>query len=400
MKERILKILKVFLMASVVVLVVLLVFGLVLLMRWPWWVALFLLLLVAGLVIGGVTLWKVWAKRREQRFVQEVLDQDESRMKAMSAKERDDQRELQERWKEAVGTLRKSHLKKQGNPLYVLPWYLVVGESGSGKTTSLSSAKLASPFADSARTSGISGTRNCDWWFLENAIVVDTAGRYTIPVNGEPDKEEWQKLLSLLVKYRRREPLNGLIVTVAADKLVGAGRDALEEEGRTIRRRIDEMMRVLGVKFPVYVLVTKCDLIQGMNSFCGQLPEGSLKQPMGMINQKLSTDIAAFVESAMNTVSKRLRNMRLLLLYQLESKQTDPALLLYPEEFEGMKPGLETFMTTLFSHNPYQETPILRGPLLQQRPPGGEPLVDLLAQAGHGRREGGPARDGAGALPA
>jgi len=200
MKERILKILKVFLMASIVVLVVLLVFGLVLLMQWPWWVALFLLLLVAGLVIGGVTLLKVWAKRREQRFVQEVLDQDESRMKAMSAKERDDLRELQERWKEAVGTLRKSHLKKQGNPLYVLPWYLVVGESGSGKTTSLSSAKLASPFADSARTAGISGTRNCDWWFLENAIVVDTAGRYTIPVNGEPDKEEGQKLHSLLEK--------------------------------------------------------------------------------------------------------------------------------------------------------------------------------------------------------
>ena len=155
-----------------------------------------------------------------------------------------------------------------------MPWYLVVGESGSGKTTSLSSAKLASPFADTARTSGISGTRNCDWWFLENAIVVDTAGRYTIPVNGEPDKEEWQKLLSLLVKYRRREPLNGLIVTVAADKLVGAGREALEEEGRTIRRRIDEMMRVLGVKSPSYVLVTKCDLIPGHEQLLRAAPGG------------------------------------------------------------------------------------------------------------------------------
>ena len=121
MKERILKILKVFLMASVAVLVVLLVFGLVLLMGWPWWVALFLLLLVAGLVIGGVILWKLWAKRREQRFVQEVLDQDESRMKAMSAKERDDQQELQERWKEAVGTLRKSHLKNRATPSTFCP---------------------------------------------------------------------------------------------------------------------------------------------------------------------------------------------------------------------------------------------------------------------------------------
>ena len=219
MKERILKILKVALTVCAAALAILLVFGFVLLMRWPLWVGLFLTLLLAGFAVGGIVLWKVWQRRREQRFVQEVLDQDESRLKAMSAKERDDLQEMQERWKEAVGTLRKSHLKKQGNPLYVLPWYLVAGESGSGKTTSLSSARLASPFAESGRTANVSGTRNCDWWFLENAIVVDTAGRYTIPVNGEPDREEWQKFLSLLVKYRRREPLNGLIVTVAADKL-------------------------------------------------------------------------------------------------------------------------------------------------------------------------------------
>lgn len=382
MKERILRILKVVLAVSVTALAVLLVFGFALLMHWPLWVGLFLVLLLAGLAIGGVALWKLWKRRREQRFVQEVLDQDESRIKAMSASERDDQRELQERWKEAVATLRKSHLKKQGNPLYVLPWYLVAGESGSGKTTSLSSARLASPFAEAGRSAGVSGTRNCDWWFLENAIVVDTAGRYTIPVNGEPDREEWQKFLSLLVKYRRREPLNGLIVTVAADKLVGAGRDAIEEEARTIHRRIDEMMRVLGVKFPVYVLVTKCDLIQGMNSFCGQLPEGSLRQPMGMVNQALSTDIAAFTDSAMKTVSKRLRNMRLLLLYQLESKQADPALLLYPEEFEGMKPGLEGFMKTLFSHNPYQETPILRGLFFSSGRQEGSPFSTFTRKLG------------------
>ena len=32
-----------------------------------------------------------------------------------------------------------------------------------------------------------------------------------------------------------------------------------------------------------------------------------------------------------------------------------------PKNSKGMQPGLETFMKTLFSHNPYQETPILRG---------------------------------------
>lgn len=162
-----------------------------------------------------------------------------------------------------------------------------------GQNNLFKQRETGNPFVDLGKTGGISGTRNCEWWFLEQAIVIDTAGRYCIPVNGEPDSLEWQNFLELLLKYRRKEPLNGLIVTIAADKLLNTGQNAIEDEGRMIRRRIDELMRVLRVKFPVYLLVTKCDLIQGINSFCEQLPE-SLTQPMGMINQNLSADIHSF----------------------------------------------------------------------------------------------------------
>ena len=62
-----------------------------------------------------------------------------------AGKERDDLKELQDRWKEAIEALQASHLRKHGNPLYVLPWYMVIGESGSGKTTAISSARLSSP---------------------------------------------------------------------------------------------------------------------------------------------------------------------------------------------------------------------------------------------------------------
>ena len=83
---------------------------------------------------------------------------------------------------------------------------MVIGESGSGKTTAIESARLSSPFAEVSRTSGISGTRNCDWWFFEQAVLIDTAGRYAIPVDEGRDKEEWQNFLSLLAKFRNREP--------------------------------------------------------------------------------------------------------------------------------------------------------------------------------------------------
>lgn len=355
------KILKFILLSVAIILVALLIFGLLLIFNWPWWVGLFLILLLAGLALGVIFLRKVWTRRREQNFVNEMSEQDLATAKALSDKEKSELKDLHDRWKSAIDKLRNSDLKKKGNPLYILPWYMVIGESGSGKTTSLNSAHLSSPLRDVNRVQGVSGTKQCDWWFFEQSVVIDTAGRYAIPVNEGEDKDEWQKFLALLLKYRRKEPLNGLIVTIAADKLLSATQDQLEKDGLTIRQRVDELMRALGIKFPVYVLVTKCDLVLGVNRFCQLLPEQSLNQPMGFVNQDLSTDISGFVNRALDTIDERLRNLRLQLLHQPEAKGSDPALLLFPEEFENLKKGLAIFMGEAFRENPYQETPFLRG---------------------------------------
>lgn len=382
MKDNIIKFLKYFLIAAAAILAILIIFGFVLVMDWPWWVGFFLLLGISGGGIGSLFLKKILLRRKEQQFVSQVIAQDEARLKAMQGKEKTEHTEIQNKWKEAVEALKQSHLKKQGNPLYVLPWYMIIGESGSGKTTALNSAKLSSPFIEVTRTSGISGTKNCDWWFFEQAIILDTAGRYAIPVDEGHDKEEWQKFLNLLVKYRKKEPLNGLIVAVSADKLLANTPETLEEDGRNIGRRIDELMRVLGTRFPVYLLVTKCDLIQGMTKFCGSLPEKSLDQPMGYINQNLSKDVTSFLETAINTIVERLRNLRLLLLHKPESREVDPGLLLFPEEFNNLKKGLDTFIRITFKENPYQETPVLRGIFFSSGRQEGTPFSHFLNALG------------------
>src|SRR3989304_5569330 len=382
MKDNIMKYLKIFLIAVVVILSILMIFGFVLVIDWPWWVGFFLVLGIAGTGIGGLFLKKILPRRKEQMFVSQVIAQDEARLKAMQGKEKTEHTEIQNKGKEAVEALKRSHLKKQGNPLYVLPWYMILGESGSGKTTALNSAKLSSPFIEVTKTSGISGTKNCDWWFFEQAIILDTAGRYAIPVDEGQDKEEWQKFLNLLVKYRKKEPLNGLIIAVSADKLLAGSPESLEEDGKNIGRGIDELMRVLGTRFPVYLLVTKCDLIQGMTKFCGSLPEKSLDQPMGFINQNLTADGTSFLENAISTIGERLRNLRLLLLHKPESREIDPGLLLFPEEFNNLKKGLETFIRIAFKENPYQETPVLRGIYFSSGRQEGTPFSHFLNALG------------------
>ncbi|MFO7713039.1 type VI secretion protein IcmF/TssM N-terminal domain-containing protein [Desulfosarcina sp.] len=378
------KMLKVSLLLLLITLVLLLVFGLVLMIGWPLWVGIFLIIGLLGILCGAIFIKKLMARRSEQKFVQQVIAQDESRLNGLSSGEQAGSRELQGRWKEAIDALRRSHLKKFGNPLYVLPWYMIIGESGCGKTTAIKGADLSSPFAEVTRAGGISGTRNCDWWFFEQAILIDTAGRYAIPVDQGRDRDEWQKFLSLLAKFRKREPLNGLVVAVAADQLLESDAAKVESAGKSIRQRVDELMRVLGAKFPIYIMVTKCDLVQGAVKFCDHLDESVLQQAMGRLNHPLSADMNAFSGLAVRSVASRLKELRLLILNLsgARAKKPDPSLLMFPEEFEKIEPGLKAFMRGAFQENPYQETPILRGIFFSSGRQEGTPYSHFLNAMG------------------
>ncbi|HJV65164.1 MAG TPA: type VI secretion protein IcmF/TssM N-terminal domain-containing protein [Geomonas sp.] len=360
MKEELKKVLKFLALGTLVLLLALLLFGFVQAMDWPLWVGLFLALLVVGAMLAGLFFRKLWFRKREQSFVENVMEQEASRIKELPETDRNELQELQTQWKRGMDALCGSQLKKRGDPLYVLPWYLMIGASGSSKTTSLHSAASSSPFLAKGRAAGGVPTRNCEWWFLEQAVIIDTAGRYAVPVDEDSDKEEWRHFLQLLAKYRKREPLNGVVVTCAADRLLVEESETLASEGRTVRRCLDELMQVLGVKFPVYLLVTKCDLIHGMNEFTGRLPEKCLNQAMGVINEEPAKGVATFVSEALTVTSERLRSLRLQLLLE-QAGDFQPGRLLFPEEFAHLKAGLNAFMAAAFGSNHYQETPLLRG---------------------------------------
>ena len=87
---------------------------------------------------------------------------------------------LRERFEEAVATLKQQ--RRSGHSLYELPWYVIIGAPGSGKTTALVNSGLNFPLEQrvgKGALRGVGGTRNCDWWFTDEAVFLDTAGRYT-----------------------------------------------------------------------------------------------------------------------------------------------------------------------------------------------------------------------------
>src|SRR5258706_6195550 len=172
---------------------------------WDWIVAGFLVLL-AGVIF--VVFWIV-EKRKERKFEDEFTKQHQDDVARAPVAKRAESEALMARWKEQARLLRES---RRGRPvLSAVPWLMIIGESGSGKSTLLNKSGLDFPVGD-AKIAGTGGTKNCDWWFANEAIILDTAGRYAFEVENAPDRQEWEKFLSLLKKLRKRTPINGLIV--------------------------------------------------------------------------------------------------------------------------------------------------------------------------------------------
>src|SRR3989339_169102 len=345
---------------------------------WPWWIAAVLVASCIGMVMGYFAIKKLLIRQNEKKFVQTIINQEDAISKKAADSATYNQKEAEIQWKESIAKLKKSHLRKYGNPLYVLPWFIIMGESRSGKTSAIKNSNLSSALTDVNKATIISGTKNCDWWFLDQAIVLDTAGRYTIPIEEEKDKKEWQAFLALLSKYRKKEPINGVIVTVASDTLLTVDPAELNDKARSIRQRINQMMRILGARFPVYLLVTKMDLVNGFTDFCDHIPEQRIDQVMGYTNTSDQATGLEVLENCMTTVSDQIKNLRSIFIHN----RINAFAVSFSNEFMNLKPGLASYVQSLFGDDIYQATPLFRGVYFSSACRKGTPASEFLETTG------------------
>lgn len=265
---------------------------------------------------------------------------------------------LERRFRRLVRLLEGSRLRDKGDPLYVLPWYMLLGQDNSGKTDLLSNAGLSLPTIDDAALR--TGDDSLDWWLYNEAIVLDTPGTYIGVDEQAPRHRDWPALLKILSEDRMREPLNGVVVTVPYERLQGDA-DSLFDYGRLVRKRVDELMRAIKVHLPIYVVVTKCDQMSGFTAWCRNLPPETLNQPMGLLNTGgagAENTAESFIREAVSTVSERIGRLMLVLVNE---RQPDPDLLRLPLTIDAVRTPLSTFADGLFQATTFEESPRFQG---------------------------------------
>jgi type VI secretion system protein ImpL len=296
--------------------------------------------------------------------------------------------ELRRRMQEALAILRKMRVKGTFGARYIyqLPWYIIIGAPGAGKTTALLNSGLRFPLAERLGPEairGVGGTRNCDWWFTDDAVLLDTAGRYTTQDSDkEVDKAAWSGFLALLKRQRGRRPINGVLVAVSLPDLLRQTPSERERHARDIRQRLQELHDSLGIRFPVYTLFTKCDLLAGFIEFFADLDREQRAQVWGVTfpvtDQPEPGAALAELGSEFDALERRLNGRLLTRLEQERDAQRRALIYSFPQEFSAAKSTAASFLNDVFQANRFEERSMLRGIYFTSGTQEGTPLDRVM----------------------
>jgi type VI secretion system protein ImpL len=285
---------------------------------------------------------------------------------------------------------------------YKVPWYVLVGESGSGKT-SIANA-ISGMTADIVE--GGPGEYAPRWLLLQEAVLIDLPGSAFLSiepprsatVSAPPpflgahapapekgpsaDRNALRSFLRLTARYRPRQPLNGVILTIPATDLLESSSDP-EHPHRLahiadLAQRLDQIQHLTGLSLPVYVLVTKCDAINGFISYShsffrestlnrsgqnGHVPDETFDNLLGWSNPHLldSAFSPAWVDEAFDDINEVLLSRQLEMLAESKTVADADGVFLFPFELERLRTPVRLLLDSLFRTTAYHSSHLLRG---------------------------------------
>jgi type VI secretion system protein ImpL len=346
--------------------------------RWAW-------------IVGLLLLWALWfggkwlaVKLANLRLRESLAAQRRPAAETAQGTEAE-LAQLDSRMREALAILRKSRTGGRGG-LYQMPWYMIVGAPRTGKTTALTRSGLKFPLATSMGEGAIRGGPNtpyCDWWFTEEAVLIDTAGRYTTQ-DDDPgiDHAGWIGFLQLLRRHRRRRPINGVILAISTTDLMRQDEAGRAAHVAALRARLKELHEQLGLRFPVYVLVTKCDLLAGFVEFFDGLSHEERGQAWGMTFGAGASGpgeaLAAFPRE-FDLLEQRLQARVLARMQQERDLQRRALVYRFPQQFAAMRDVLDSFLKGVFEPSRYEPPALLRGVYFSSGTQEGTPLDRVMS---------------------
>jgi type VI secretion system protein ImpL len=231
---------------------------------------------------------------------------------------------------------------------YKLPWYMMVGTDASGKSSLLSGFTHDKLYDDDEDDSAVT------WWFLKNGVVLDIKGESFIPEDGlNADDKSWNIILNMLSRYRSARPLNGIILTIPATELYGKNKLPIEEvrkRAQYVARKLSFAQNYIGMRLPVYVVVTKTDIIPGFQSFCSEIPVRNRNNMLGWSSPYALDSVyhPKILDEGFAELEDELNEIRMEIFSEMSVSTTRDGVFVFPSELLTVRDSLSCYIDTIF----------------------------------------------------
>lgn len=250
---------------------------------------------------------------------------------------------------------------------YEIPWFLMIGQAGSRRPDLLAEAGLSLPVGapDGDRESQL----GCTWWFFDRGVVLDLSSEYVLRADGTTaDDRGWRTLLRLLEGARPQRPIDGVVLTVPCHQLYGVNRDSpqavaeVERKATALYDRVWQAQKRLGIRFPIYVVVTGCQLVPGFTALAEAIPEEHRLGIFGWSSPHAmdSPFRPAWADEAFDAMRYRLELAQLEVFAQSSVQKPDQVFAV-SGEIASMGGAVKVFLNQLFQPSAYHESMLFRG---------------------------------------
>lgn len=167
--------------------------------------------------------------------------------------------------------------------LWQLPWYMVIGPVGSGKTALLREGFPSDIIYTPEAARGVDQRLYLTPYVGKQAVIFDIDG----VMCEQPDADVlhrrlWEHALDWLVEKRARQPLNGIIITLDLPDLLTADKRHREHLLQMLRSRLQDIRQHLHCQLPVYVVLTRLDLLHGFATLFQSLDKKIVTLSLGL----------------------------------------------------------------------------------------------------------------------
>ena len=198
------------------------------------------------------------------------------------------------------------------------------------------------------------------WWFYKSMLAVEMHPRVVCDNAARLDRGLWYQALMKLADEREMLPLNGLVVAVAAQTLLGPA-DALKETATRLRRLVDEAMEHLQVQVPVYIVVSGLDRLPGYAQVRATLPAEAFAQALGHRFPADAMTAGDHLAEVLRPIEDRLHALRMTAMRSQHTPAQRRAVFDFTEALRQAGQGLGLFVGLMLEDNPFQRIPRWRG---------------------------------------